>query len=205
LRNASWILKNLPPLNHVNLDDANMCRVDLSWVNLHGSSLRATQLSESNLSCTNFTQVSLRGANLAGAHLGETIFADSDLSEVQGLETVWHNGPSEISVATLYRSSGKTPGFHQFLLGIGVPEALISYLPSLAAQATEYYSCFISYSHEDKSFTHQLHEQLVGRGIPSWLDEKQIHPGDEIYAEVDRGIRLWDKMLVCCSKNSLIS
>jgi hypothetical protein len=27
--------------------------------------------------------------------------------------------------------------------------------------------------------------------------------GDDLHDEVDRGIRLWDKVLLCCSKNSL--
>jgi hypothetical protein len=30
-------------------------------------------------------------------------------------------------------------------------------------------------------------------------------PGDDIYDQVNRGIRLWDKVLLCCSKNSLTS
>jgi hypothetical protein len=30
-------------------------------------------------------------------------------------------------------------------------------------------------------------------------------PGDDIYESVDRGIRLWDKVLLCCSKSSLSS
>ena len=29
--------------------------------------------------------------------------------------------------------------------------------------------------------------------------------GDDIYEEVDRGIRLWDKVILCCSKESLTS
>jgi hypothetical protein len=37
------------------------------------------------------------------------------------------------------------------------------------------------------------------------LDEKQTIPGDEIYEEVDRGIKLWDKFLLCCSEHSLTS
>src|SRR5205823_6374269 len=36
-----------------------------------------------------------------------------------------------------------------------------------------------------------------------WLDEKQLRPSDNIYDEVDRGIRLWDKILPCCSMHSL--
>lgn len=44
-----------------------------------------------------------------------------------------------------------------------------------------------------------------GRGIRCWLDEKQVLPGDDIYEQVDRGIRLWDKVLLCCSDASLTS
>jgi hypothetical protein len=32
-----------------------------------------------------------------------------------------------------------------------------------------------------------------------------VLPGDDIYAEVNRGIRLWDKILLCCSHHSLTS
>ena len=59
--------------------------------------------------------------------------------------------------------------------------------------------------HEDKSFARRVHDALQGRGIRCWLDEKQLLPGDNIYAEVDRGIRLWDKVLLCASKHSLTS
>src|SRR3954464_7489112 len=42
-------------------------------------------------------------------------------------------------------------------------------------------------------------------GIRCWLDEHQLLPGDDIYEQVDRGIRLWDKVLLLCSRNSLTS
>ena len=67
----------------------------------------------------------------------------------------------------------------------------------------DYFSCFISYSHADKSFATRLHDALQGKGIRCWLDEKQMRPGDDMYKEIDRGIRLWDKVLLCCSKDSL--
>ncbi len=38
-----------------------------------------------------------------------------------------------------------------------------------------------------------------------WLDEKQVLPGDDVHEAVDRGIRLWDKVLLCCSEASLSS
>jgi hypothetical protein len=76
-------------------------------------------------------------------------------------------------------------------------------MPSLTAQAIQFYSCFISYSHADKAFARRLHDGLQGRGIRCWLDEKQLLPGHDIADEVDRGIRLWDKVLLCCSESAL--
>ena len=76
---------------------------------------------------------------------------------------------------------------------------------SLVVSPIEFYSCFISYSHEDKLFARRLHDTLQGRGIRCWLDEKQMLPGDDIYEQVDRGIRMWDKVLLCCSRHSLAS
>lgn len=114
-----------------------------------------------------------------------------------------HQGPSTIDVDTLFKSGGKIP--EVFLRGIGLREGFITYLPSLIAQPIEFYSCFISYSHADKSFARRLHDTLQGRGIRCWLDEHDLLPGDKIYTEVDRGIRLWDKVLLCCSKDALTS
>ena len=92
-----------------------------------------------------------------------------------------------------------------FLRGCGLPERLIDYLPSLLNEPIQFYSCFISYSHADEPFARRLHNTLQGRGVRCWLDEKQLLPGDDIYEQVDRGIRFWDKILLCCSKHSLTS
>jgi len=37
------------------------------------------------------------------------------------------------------------------------------------------------------------------------LDEKQSLPGDDIFDQADRGIRTWDRVLLCASKASLTS
>jgi TIR domain len=56
----------------------------------------------------------------------------------------------------------------------------------------------------NKLFARRLRDTLQGRGI-RWLDEKQLLPGDDIYEQVDRGIRMWDKVMICCSRYSLAS
>ena len=83
----------------------------------------------------------------------------------------------------------------------------MSYCGTACSASNSTLSCgvTISYSHADKSFARRLHDTLQGRGIRCWLDEHQLLPGDDIYAEVDRGIRLWDKVLLCCSEKSLTS
>jgi TIR domain len=131
------------------------------------------------------------------------MWGNVDLSTAQGLETVQHQGPSTIGVDTLYRSQGNIP--EVFLRGAGMPEDMITYMKSLVGRPFEFYSCFISYSHADQSFARRLHGQLQGRGIRCWLDEHQMLPGDDIYEQIDRGIKLWDKVLLCCSQASLTS
>jgi hypothetical protein len=133
--------------------------------------------------------------------LSHTIFGGIDLSSAKGLETAKHSGPSVIDINTLYHSRGITP--EVFLRGAGVPEEFIKLIPMLTEQPIQFYSCFISYSHADKAFARRLHDGLQGRGVRCWLDEKQLLPGHDIADEVDRGIRLWDKVLLCCSESAL--
>jgi hypothetical protein len=135
--------------------------------------------------------------------VSHTAFADVDLSVAKNLETVVHHRPSTIGIDTIYKSKGKIP--EVFLRGCGVPETFIEYMRSLVVSPIEFYSCFISYSHEDKLFARRLHDTLQGHGIRCWMDEKQLLPGDDIYEQVDRGIRMWDKVLLCCSRHSLAS
>ena len=122
---------------------------------------------------------------------------------MKGIDAVEYLGPSTIGIDTIYESGGNIP--EVFLRGCGVPEALITFAKSLTGRTIEFYSCFISYSHQDKPFARRLHDQLQAKGIRCWLDERQLLPGDKIFDEVDRGIRLWDKVLLCASQHSLTS
>jgi hypothetical protein len=70
---------------------------------------------------------------------------------------------------------------------------------------SQFFSCFISYNHTDAVFARRLHDRLQDRGIRCWLDEYKMLPGDDIYTQIDHGIRLWDKVLLCCSTAALTS
>jgi uncharacterized protein YjbI with pentapeptide repeats len=165
--------------------------------------LGSANLSASNLSDVNFQWANLYDTDFSGATLRGTNFGDVDLSAAKNLEAVVYNGPSIIGIDTIYKSRGKIP--EVFLRGCGVPEEFIEFARSIGRNPIEFYSCFISYAHEDKLFARRLHDALQGRGVRCWLDEKQMLPGDDIYEQVDRGIRLWDKVLLCCSRHSLRS
>ena len=170
----------------------------------------------------NLSQARLNGADLSEAVLFGTVFIATHLTAVDGLETCVHRGPSTLDYHTLAHS-GPLP--LAFVRGCGLNdweiEAAKLHDPRLTAgQVTDifyriyslrtdpliqFYSCFISYNHTDAVFARNLHDRLQDRGIRCWLDEKQILPGDDIYEQIDRGIRLWDKVLLCCSEASLTS
>ena len=199
-------------LTGIKLRGADLKYVDFAGANLTGAVLRHADLREAefkgaDLSGVDLMGVNLSGANLAGASLSEaklheTIFANVNLTDTKDLESCIHFGPSIIDHRTLAWSKDVPINFWR---GCGLPDQLIDYMPSLISDAIQFYSCFISYSHADKSFARRLYDQLQGQGIRCWLDEHQMLPGDDIFERVDEGIRLWDKILLCCSNDSLSS
>ncbi len=196
----------------ITLIGADLSKADLSKADLIGAILVGADLKWANLSHANLSEAGLLGAdlrkadlsetNLSGASLGGTGFGHTDLSKCSGLEEVWHLGESHLDPGTVLRSGGLPEAF---LRGVGWPERMIEHWSSIAEQGSQFYSCFISYSHEDKSFARRLHDQLQGKGIRCWLDEHQLLPGDDLKDMIDRGIRIWDKVLLCCSEASLTS
>jgi hypothetical protein len=184
-------------LERAQLKDASLEATDLSEAYLSGAILTGADLRD-----TMFIATRLDGAHFENARISSTKFSGVDLTNTQGLDACRYSGNSSIDHRTLTLSQNLPL---TFLRGCGLPERLITYLPSILDQAVQFYSCFISYNHADKSFARRLHDALQGRGIRCWLDEKQLLPGDDIHDAVDRGIRLWDKVLLCCSAKSLTS
>jgi hypothetical protein len=159
-------------------------------------------LSRTSLIEANLSQAIINETSFTEAGLANTVFALTSLSTAKGLNTCDHFGPSAIDYQTLI-ASGPLP--EVFLRGCGLSDEFIQYLPSFRNDAIQFYSCFISYSHAEKAFARRLHDALQGQGIRCWLDEHQLLPGDKIHHAVDEGIRLWDKVLLCCSEKSLTS
>jgi hypothetical protein len=187
---------------YANLSDATLCDARLVGASFIQARLVAANLSRAELSVASFRAADMRSANFCEAILFETVFANTNLTDSKGLEKCIHLRPSTIDIRTL-QQSGLLP--ESFLRGCGLPDELIRFLPSLLHHPIQFYSCFISYSHEDKAFARRLHDRLQGQGIRCWLDEHQLLPGDDLHEGIDRGIRLWDKVLLCASQASLTS
>ncbi len=116
---------------------ADLSRADLGVANLIEANLsRANLVGGTDLTGANLTGADLTGADLSGAYISGTIFGDNDLSDVKGLESVRHSGPSTIGIDTVYRSRGKIP--LAFLRGAGVPDNFIEYMGSLTGKALEF-------------------------------------------------------------------
>ncbi len=209
LQNADLREANLSKsqLNNANLVNANLTDADLSDVLLSRADLSYGTFENASFRRSYLVGAVFRGCNLyktdfTSAVCGDTTFADLDLSEAIGLERISYSGPSTIGIDTLFRTKQRLP--EVFLRGCGVPEVFIENLPYvIPTDAIDFFHCFISYSHEDEVFASRVFDRLQSEGIRCWFDKKQMNVGDDIYEEIHRGIRYWDKVLLCCSKSAL--
>lgn len=205
--------KNLVGANllRANLLRANLSRADLSGADLSEANLSGADLSMANLSETVFSravliytvfhQAIVPEANFGSAILGETVFADCDLSKAKYLDKVDQLIPSTIGIDTIYRSNGNIP--EEFLRDAGVPETFITYARSLIGQPFQFYTCFISYASENQSFASRLYADLRAKGVRCWYYPESSTWGRRVWEDIDRGIRVYDKLVVICSKDSL--
>jgi uncharacterized protein YjbI with pentapeptide repeats len=195
-------------LRRANLSGANLREADLVWAslrkaNLSGAGLVRADLTSARLGGAILTRARLEGAILSEAVIGVATLADVDLSGAVGLETVTHYGPSSLGLDTIYRSKGNIP--EVFLRGAGVPEDFIVYMRSLAAHPIEFYSCFISYSSQDDEFARRLHADLQQANVRCWFAPEDLKIGDKFRTRIDESIRLYDKLMVILTENSIAS
>jgi uncharacterized protein YjbI with pentapeptide repeats len=189
-------------LGRANLSGAHLSEAILIQAFLIEANLTRAHLNEANLGRANLTGADLTGADLSRVGLVETVFGNTDLSDVKGLETCLHMGPSTIDHRTLQRS-GPLP--LAFLRGVGLPDNLIDYLPSLLNQPIQFYSCFISYSSKDQEFADRLHADLQNKGVRCWFAPHDMPIGAKIIDAIDEAIRLRDKVLLILSEYSVAS
>ncbi|HSY73829.1 MAG TPA: toll/interleukin-1 receptor domain-containing protein, partial [Dongiaceae bacterium] len=188
------------------LQEVNFSSAELLFATfLGGTNMLGVDFSESELVYTNFGEVIIGGSNFSNATMAAITLSDVDLSRVKGLETVMHNAPSTIGIDTLYRSRGKIP--EKFLRDAGVPEELISYLPSLigAVEPLQLQSCFISYSTKNQKFAERLHARMRQARLRVWFAPEDMKGGDYFFEQIERAIQLHDRLLLVLSEDSIQS
>jgi uncharacterized protein YjbI with pentapeptide repeats len=190
-------------LESAKLPGADLERADLTDTNLSYADLNDAHLFEANLSGADFRYVYLDGANLSHCELIQTVFIDVDLSRVVGLESIEHLGPSTLDWGTLQRS---WPLPEAFLRGCGLPDQLITFLPSLlTANPIQYYPVFISYSSQDDEFARRLYNDLQGSHVRCWFAPEDLKIGARTRVGIDEAIRVHDKLLLVLSEHSVAS
>ena len=190
-------------LHEARLVEADLDASDLVGADLFGADLMFARFTMTDLRNANLTKALLDGSGFTDALVGWTVFGDNDLSAVKGLEKVDHFGPSTIGIDTIYKSKGNIP--ECFLRGAGVPEDFITYMKSLAGKAIEFYSCFISYSTKDSDFAQRLHADFQQKGVRCWFAPEDLKIGDKFRMRIDESIRVYDKLMVILSANSIDS
>ncbi len=201
-------------LRRANLSDAFLSGADLSGSNcrdtdLRGADLHTATLSDANLSGAVLIAADLRGANLSGAVLngtdfrgvivGWTLFTNTDLSTIQGLNTLEHRGPSSIDLDTLYRSKGLVS--EDFLRQAGVPPSFLTEVPLFvrARIPLDTASCFLNYVEQDKIFVDYLATTLRSKGVRCWSIDYDVKRSGTL----DHAIHVSDKFLIVLSEHSL--
>jgi len=192
-------------LSNANLTNANLVNVNLVGANLSFSDLDGADLSHANLVGTNLTGAKLLGTKFDISIVGVTVFANLNLTLAEGLETLTHLVPSEVSISTIYKSEGKIP--EKFLLGCGVPESFIAQIPALvgALQPIQFHSCFISYSGRDEEFAKRLHGRMREEGLRVWFAPEDMKGGRKLFDQIDRAIQVHDRLLLVLSESSMRS
>jgi hypothetical protein len=182
---------------------ANLANANLTEANLSDADLRSADLEDTVLLSANLSRADVTGANLSGSKFGGTILGDLDISTAEGVQGIRHYGPSVIdrqavvksarAPISLFRGCGleeweiEAAKLHQTgLTAHQVIDILYRVTELRTDPLLQFYSCFFSYSHEDRIFVFELNKRLQERGVRCWLDSMQILPGHDIMEEVDR-------------------
>lgn len=209
-------------LSKTNLTKAHLSGVSLRRADLSGARLTRANLTTSNLLESKFIEADLTGTDFSEASAGITVFANSDLSKVIGLESLNHRGPSHISIDTFVLSGGKIP--EVFLRGCGLSDADIEYAklsnPDLgreeikkilykihdlrAAQTLQISPLFVCYSHADSKFADTIGNKLAEKGIRFWRNIHSVKTG-RTENQIDGAVRQNPKVLLILSEHSIHS
>lgn len=209
--------------NARNLEGINfsLCRLDsaiLRGLNLKNACFESSvlvdaDLSRADLSNADFSNAFLNGANFCGAtlknahfthaELGRTLFVDTDLSSAVGLDDTRHSTSSEISFSTLIKSSFQLS--EGFMRSAGMSIGLIDDLRRGQRFASDFSTCFLSYSTKDTAFAQQLYYALTEAGVRVYWDRTDLIAGEYLDSQLKQAILEHDRTIAILSENSVQS
>ncbi len=184
-------------LRSANLEGANLEGADLFDVNL-----RAANLSRAYLSDAKIMKADLRDAVLIGAHIGN-VRLPASIVEAKDLSF------SLIDWRTVARSI-QLHGLQSVLERSGMPAIMAAYLIDSAKSIdasdlfTMMQSVFLSYEGSDRGFAERLRSALQDNGIKRWFLPEETIPGEGVNALLRTSIRSYDRMILICSRASLL-
>ena len=182
---------------------ANLQGADLSFATIEGANFSNVNLRDANLTGSKIDGCYLVRTDFRGAIVQWTTFDTVDFREPTGLDLVRHLDSSTIGVNAIHMSNGGIP--EQFLRGAGVPDSMIAYARSLIGSRVDYCSCFISYSTKDQEFATRLHTDLQNKGVRCWFAPHDIRAGKKLHEQIERAIRINDRLLLVLSNHSMNS
>lgn len=183
-----------------NLKDCDLSKANLTRARFSEADLTRADLSDARVLGTDFSLARFLENHAVRLTCGWTRWCHCDLSQLTGLETATHLGPSSLGVDTWLKSHGKVPP--EFLRGCGLPDDFVA---ALQAAPTGTTACFVRFSHEDLSFAERLADGLRSVGLVCWLDEMPDEGRKEAPLEVQFDPQQSNKVILLASKSSLTS
>ena len=201
-------------LNKANLTMAFFVMTSMEGADLRNASLVGAQLADSFLRGANLRGADLLGAYLTMMHLkgadltdarfqGTVLSACFDFHKAIGLAEVKHGSHSVLDMFTLRHCVNDLPD--NFLEGCGYTRYEIDSLRKMYADKDrQFYSCFLSHAEKDSSFVERLRLDLIARNISCWHYRYDQRGGDYVRSQINEAIKAQDKLIVVCSKRSLV-
>ena len=198
-------------LAEANLQGANLTGANLAWADLGGADLRNCRLAAANLEVANLEGADLRGAwfirpwltgsSMENCLLEMTLLADCDLSQVRGLASIRHSGPSVVGSDTLARSRGMIPD--EFLQRAGVAGPFIAAQNEIYRSGQRAPKILLINSIKDSELSARIHQDLQLSGVSSWA----LAADDEAALRADQGVLertiFYDLLVLLCSTEAL--
>lgn len=202
-------------LGRANLDGTDLSGADLSGARMVGSracaaSFVGTELRMANLTDARFVDADLTladlseadvcGADFSGARFCHTLLGNLDLSQVQGLDRVIHDGPSVLGIDTMFRSGCRIP--EVFLRGCGVPDAVLVHAKLWRGRNVSLLTCLVAGVEDDQELCARLAADLQARGVRAWVWPWRRW-SDVLTREVERRVRSYDRLVLVAGAKAL--